>query len=169
MNAAVTFTTFDYVLTIIILIFAIAGLIRGFVDNIFGKLALIAGIIAGFFLYDDAAAKIWNIIDNKTLANIVGFVTAFVIAFLVIKIIQLLISKIFSMRILKSLDRTLGFFFGAVEGFAIVGLLIFILNVQPFVPADKLLEGSFYVKMTNQVIDTIQTEMPIASAGANHV
>ena len=164
MDSILSFTTFDYVLSIIILIFAIAGLIRGFVDNIFGKLAVILGIISGFLFYEDAKNKLWTMIENQTLANIVGFLTVFVIVFLIIKIIQLVISKIFSLKILKSLDRVLGFVFGAVEGFAIVGLLIFFLNVQPFVNTEKLLEGSFYAKMTNQVMDTIQNE-----TGGNHV
>ncbi|MBR1638780.1 MAG: CvpA family protein [Treponema sp.] len=156
----IPFTTFDYVLSVIILIFAVIGLIKGFVDNIFGKLALILGIISGCFFYDDAAQKLWSSIGNSKLANIVGFITVFVIVFLVIKILQIIISKIFSMNILKSLDKTLGFFFGIVEGFAVTGLLIFILTVQPFFSSEKLLEGSFYANLTNQMIDSIQHEVP---------
>lgn len=166
----IPFTPFDYVLSIIILIFAIVGLIKGFVDNIFGKLALICGIICGVYFYDDLAAKVWSFIGHEIVENILGFITVFVIVFLIIKILQIIISKIFSFSILKSLDRTLGFFFGIVEGFALVALMIFILNIQPFFPANRLLEGSFYSKLTNQVIDTIQPALPKTNQGeAEHV
>ena len=99
--------------------------------------------------------------------KVLGFISVFVIVFLIIKIIQVIISKLFSFSILKSLDRTLGFFFGIVEGFALVALIIFVLNIQPFFHANRLLEGSFYSNITNQVINTIQSDLP--KTGAEHV
>ncbi|MCR4578795.1 MAG: CvpA family protein [Treponema sp.] len=161
MNVNLPFTTIDFVFSAIILIFAIVGVIKGFADNIFGKLAVIGGIIGAIYLYDDIAKKLWSHINNETLANIVAFISVFVVIFLVIKILQLIVKKIFSFSILNSLDRTLGFFFGIIEGFAVVALLIFLLNVQPFFSSEKLLEGSFYAKLTNQVIDTIQPDKVI--------
>lgn len=163
----IPFTPFDYVLSIIILIFAVVGLIKGFVDNIFGKLALIGGIICGVYFYDDIATKVWSFIGHPMVEKVLGFISVFVIVFLIIKIIQVIISKLFSFSILKSLDRTLGFFFGIVEGFALVALIIFVLNIQPFFPANRLLEGSFYSNITNQVINTIQSDLP--KTGAEHV
>ncbi len=160
MNITASFTTFDYVLSVIILIFAIAGLIKGFVDNIFGKLALVFGIIAGVYFYDKVAERLWSSVGHKMVSNVLGFLTVFVVVFLFIKLIQIIFSKLFSFSVLKSLDKTLGFFFGIVEGYAVVALIIFVLNIQPFFPANRLLEGSFYSKLTNQVIDTIQPVLP---------
>ena len=48
---------------------------------------------------------------------------------MIVKIIQAIISKIFEWNILKSLDRTLGFFFGILEGFVIVGLFVFLFEL----------------------------------------
>lgn len=167
---SVSFTVFDYVLSAVILIFALVGLSRGFVDNIFGKLAVIGGIICGCIFSRDIAQRLWSNIANRTVANIAGFVTVFVAVFLVIKIIQFLFAKIFSLSILKSLDRTLGFFFGIVEGLAVVAFLIFLLGNQPFVPVDNLLNGSFYARITNQMIEKIQVDaVPAADLGGENV
>lgn len=146
-----SFTIMDWIFSVIIVIFALSGLVKGFIDNVFGKLALILGIICACLFYDDAAAVILKGIGNPALENVIGFLLVFVIVFLVIKIIQTIISKVFEWSILKSLDRTLGLLFGIIEGLAIVGLLIFILLNQPFISVGKLLDGSFYADLINKI------------------
>ena len=42
----------------------------------------------------------------------------------------MIVAKVFESSILKSLDRTLGFIFGIVEGGAVVALIIFQLNLN---------------------------------------
>lgn len=139
-----TFTVIDWIFGILILIFALSGLIKGFVDCVFNKLCWILGLIAACLFYDDAAKLILSSIENPSLSNVLGFCIVFVGVFVVVKLIQIIVSKIFQLNILKSLDRVLGFAFGIVEGTAVVGLLIFLLTKQPFFSPDKLLEGSFF-------------------------
>jgi len=145
------FTIIDWFFSVLIIIFALSGLIKGFIDNVFGKLALILGIILACFFYDDVSETALKGIENPALERILGFLLVFVVVFLVIKLIQMIISKIFEWNILKSLDRTLGLLFGIVEGLAVVGLLIFILLNQPFFPVEKLLQGSFYCDLINKI------------------
>ena len=48
-----TFTFIDIVFFIIIAAFAIVAMIHGLIKELFGKLAVIAGVVAGFYFCGD--------------------------------------------------------------------------------------------------------------------
>lgn len=147
-----TFTIIDWIFAVVIAIFAIIGLSKGFIDNIFGKLAWILAVICGCFFYDDAAQLVLGSIENQILKSVVAFLMVFVFVFLIVKLVQVIVAKIFEWNILKSLDRTLGFFFGIVEGLVVVGLIIFLFTVQPFFSTERLFEGSFFYGLINSIL-----------------
>lgn len=146
-----TFTVIDWIFGILVLIFALSGLVKGFVDCVFNKLCWILGLILACLFYDDAGRMILGSIENTALANVLGFIIVFIAVFLVVKLIQIVVSKIFQLNILKSLDRVLGFAFGIIEGCVVVALVIFILTKQPFFSADKLLEGSMFYSILDKL------------------
>ena len=154
-----SFATIDWVFTVVIILFAISGLIKGFIDNIFGKIAFIAGIILGYFFYKDVAAIFLKDVKVPFAANIIAFLLIFVVTFLVIKIVQMIISKAFEWSILKSLDKTLGLIFGFVEGAAVVCLIIFILSSQPFFSVRSLFDGSVYYNIVTSLFNSTKEEI----------
>lgn len=154
-----TFIIIDWIFSILIIIFAISGLIKGFIDNVFGKIAFIAGILLGYIFYKDVARDLLKDIKVPYAANIIAFLLIFVVTFLIIKLVQMIVSKVFEWSILKSLDRTLGFIFGIVEGGAVVCLIIFLLSAQPFFPAQNLFEGSFYYNLVTSLFNTTREEI----------
>ena len=81
------------------------------------------------------------------------------VVFLIIKLAQMIVSKIFEWSILKSLDRTLGFIFGIVEGAAVVCLIIFLLSVQPFFDVTNLFDGSFFYGLVNSIFNSTKEEI----------
>ena len=149
----------DWIFGIIIVVFAVSGLIKGFVDNVFGKLAFIAGIICGWIFYKSMATSLLKDIKLPYAANILSFLLIFVVVFLIIKLAQMIVSKIFEWSILKSLDRTLGFIFGIVEGAAVVCLIIFLLSVQPFFDVTNLFDGSFFYGLVNSIFNSTKEEI----------
>lgn len=151
-----TFTVVDWIFGVIILVFALVGLAKGFINNIFGKLSWVLAIFLSCIFYDDAAAMFLQNIQSNTLRMIVGFILVFIVVFLIVKILQMLISKLFELNLLKSLDRTLGFFFGIVEGLVITALIIFLLLVQPFFSIDGLLNGSFFYGLFNSFFSEVK-------------
>ena len=153
------FVTIDWIFAILILIFAITGMIKGFIDNVFGKIAFVAGIIFAIIFYKDIAAMLLKDIKVPYAANIIAFLLIFVVIFLIIKIIQMIVSRIFQWSILKSLDRTLGFIFGIVEGAAVVCLLIFILTAQPFFNVSPYFEGSFFYNIVINLFISTKEEI----------
>lgn len=147
-----TFTALDYVLGIIILIFAFAALFKGFINELFGKASWILGILCGVLFYADLAPHLEEKIASGTIRNILAFIIIFVVVFLVLKIIGAIIGKIFEMKILNSLDHALGLFFGLIEGFAIAGFILFLISIQPFFDAKSLLDASFFYGIYVKVI-----------------
>lgn len=149
-----SFSVLDYILFIIILIFALSALIKGFINEIFGKAAWILGILGGVLFYSQVAALLPDNITITALRNVLGFIIIFVVVFLVLKILGAIISKIFEMNILKSLDRALGFFFGLIEGCAIAGFILFVLSIQPFFDAKGLLDSCFLYGVYGKIISS---------------
>lgn len=148
-----SFTIIDWVFSIIILLFAVSGLIKGFIDNVFGKIAFVVGILMAYLFYKNVATGLLKDIKITVAANVVAFLLIFVVTFLVIKIVQMIVAKVFEWSILKSLDRTLGFIFGIVEGTAVVCLTVFLLNAQPFFSTESLFNGSFYYNVIQSVFN----------------
>ena len=72
--------------------------------------------------------------------------------FICVKLIQISAEKLFSGRILKQLDRTLGFFFGLLEGCAVVALLCFVLQVQPWHDVSPLMQESLIYRELEQLL-----------------
>ena len=153
------FTVIDWIFSGVIILFAISGVIKGFIDNVFGKLAFVAGILLGYIFYKDVATGLLKDIKVTFAANIIAFLLIFVVTFLVIKIVQMIVARVFQWSILKSLDRTLGFIFGIVEGGAVVCLLIFLLTAQPFFNVSLLFENSFYVNIVTSLFNSSKEEI----------
>lgn len=149
-----SFSVLDYILFILILIFAFAALIKGFINEIFGKAAWILGILGGVLFYSQVAIYFKEKIASSALRNILAFVIIFVAVFLVLKIMGAIISKIFEMKILRSLDRALGLFFGLIEGFAIAGFILFLLSIQPFFDAKGLLDSCYLYGIYSKIISS---------------
>ena len=144
----------DWIFSLIILVFAISGVVKGFIDNVFGKLAFIAGILLGYLFYKDLALVLLKDVKVAVVANVIAFLLVFTVTFLAIKIVQMIVAKVFEWSILNSLDSSLGFFFGIVEGGAVICLIIFILTAQPFFSVQQLFDGSFYYNLVNSVFNS---------------
>ena len=157
------FGVIDWVFSGIIILFAIGGVIKGFIDTVFGKIAFVAGIILACLFYKQIASGLLKDIKVEFAAKIISFLLIFVVVFLVIKIIQMIVAKVFEWSVLKSLDRTLGFIFGLVEGGAVVCLIIFLLTAQPFFNSMTILDGSFYYNIVNSLFHSTKEEI------GNHV
>ena len=147
-----TFTVVDWIFSLIIFTFAIVGIIKGFIDNVFGKLALVLGIFLAILFYKNIAGSLLKDIKIPYVANVIAFLLVFVVVFLIVKIVQMIVSKVFEWSILKSLDRTLGFFFGIVEGAVVTCLIILLLDAQPFFSVSSLFDGSFYYNLVSSFL-----------------
>ncbi len=139
-----TLPVVDIICALVILLFALIGLFRGFIASVFNKLAPILAVWAAILFFKPFSEVLSSHIQNQTLCYISAFFIIFVVTFIIIKIIQIVAEKIFSVKLLKQLDRTLGFLFGVIEGLALVILAFFVLRAQSWFDTSALLEGSFF-------------------------
>ena len=145
----------DIIFIAIILVFAIVSAVKGFINAIFNKLCWILGLIAAFLFYNMLSVPMMDFVKNQIASDILSFLVIFIAVFLFIKIIQTILSKVFDGEIMKGLDRSLGFFFGLVEGIVIVYVFIFLALKQPWFPKPEFLTSSIFVKMFEHIINYV--------------
>ncbi len=66
---------------------------------------------------------------------------------------------------MKGLDRSLGFFFGLVEGLVVIFVFVLVLTYQPWFDCSKIFEGSFIVKLLAPLIDYSSTNITVPPVG----
>lgn len=138
-------TFFDTLFTLIVILSASAGAVRGLIREVFGKLAVVLAVLAAISFFGVLAVQLAAVIPNPVGASVVAFLILFVVTFIVVKIVQLLLGAVFRGEILGSLNRTLGFFFGALEGLVLVALILLVSTVQPwFAELRETMYACFY-------------------------
>lgn len=143
----------DLVFLVIVIAFALIGLLRGFLDGIFDMAAPILGIWAAVMFSGALAVKFESMVPFHWLAIVIAFAIIFVIVFLVIKVLEKIFKGIFSAGLFKQLDRILGLVFGLVEGLLVVVMILVVLKIQPWFDVQGLLGGSIFLKVLDPIVN----------------
>lgn len=147
-----TFAFVDVVFAVIILALAIAGTVKGFVAELFGKAAFVLGLVVAVLFYGRLYPYVLRWISVDFFAQAAAFVLLFVAAFLLVKIAQHVIGSFFQGEIMGGLNRALGFFLGVVEGLLVVAVILIALSAQPWFDTSGLLDGSFFSSVMSGII-----------------
>jgi membrane protein required for colicin V production len=110
-------------------------------------MAFLAGFFTGIIFNSLVAQFLFQWIPVMLLTNVLAFLLIFVATYVIIKLVEKILGWIFKGEILKSLDRSLGFLLGLIEGVVIVALIVLLLNVQPWVDVEGLLQESIFNKI----------------------
>jgi len=139
----------DIVFLVIIAIFALRCALRGLVSELMSMAGLVLGLLAAIFFFRKTAELIRGkfVPDVQALPEIISFVAIFIAVFAVIKILETILKEIVEGIRLGGVDRFLGFFLGIAEGLVIICLLLFLINVQPFVEPETVLNGSLLAEV----------------------
>lgn len=139
------FTFIDALFTLLIVLFAVVGAVRGLIREVFSKLAVVLAIAVAVGFFGALAVQLRDAIPHPLGASAVAFLLLFVVTFIAVKVVQLLLGALFKGEILGSLNRTLGFFFGAFEGLVLVALFLLVCTVQPWIAGLRAtMLASFY-------------------------
>jgi len=136
--------TIDIIFIIIIVIAAIRCAFRGFVTEILSVAAIILGILGAVFLSGLAAGYIDEYFGLAKWSNIVAFLILFLVIYIVVKGIERGLDRFLEKVQLEKLDKSLGLFLGIFEGLLIVGLVIFIMLIQPLFDVQNVLNESWF-------------------------
>ena len=152
----------DIIFILIILIFTIIATAKGFVRELFNKISFIGGIIVGCMFCNKLSVLLSNTIKNPLMSKIVSFILLFVITFLIIQIIKVIIGRFFDSEIMSGLDRTMGFFFGIIEGLAVVLFIVWVLSNFP-VFVNSFLQNSIFFKLFAPLLSLKPSVKPSSS------
>jgi membrane protein required for colicin V production len=131
----------------VVLIATIRCLIRGFVREIMSVAALVGGIAAAVLFSAQGAEFVVKYLQLTRLSRFIAFLGIFILVYLVIKICEGLIQRLLEKLHLEKLDRALGFFLGIIEGILLITVIIFVMQIQPFFPVEKVLQESFIAQI----------------------
>lgn len=147
------FTFIDIVFTLIILFLGIMVCVKGFIKELFGKLALIAGIVVAVLFSGKLSPYLEKFINNQGVCLVLSFILLFITAFLLVKILQTIVGGIFEGEILRSLDRVLGFCLGIAEGLVVVCAILVLVKAQPWFELAIVTNESFYWKVLSGFLE----------------
>lgn len=137
----------DIVFVFIILILVIRAVYRGFVREVMGMVAVVGGVIMGLVFSPWLTERMGETFSSSKWNPLIAFLSIFLATYLVVKILESLISSVLERLMLTNLDRALGLFLGLLEGVIVVVMLIFIVQIQPLIEPDKILEDSAIAKL----------------------
>lgn len=141
------FAVIDVVFALLIVAASLRGAIRGFVTEIGMMAALIVGL-GGALLFTKPFAHLLAQYFGDSLWNqVIAFLVIFLLIYILVKLLESLLRSIIDRLSLERLDRALGFFLGLGEGLLLVGVILFLLNWQPFFAVDGLLGSSIFAQL----------------------
>jgi membrane protein required for colicin V production len=125
-------TLLDFLILVILGLSVGSGIASGFIRVGIGFLAVICGVVFGFWNYGLAAEWVHKYVKSPAASNLLGFFLIFTAILLLGALISKIIARIFKWIGLSWLDRLLGGLFGLVRGSLVV--VAFVAVLMAFVP-----------------------------------
>lgn len=116
----------DYVILAIVIVTAIIGIFKGFVRQVIGLAAVIAGLVLAVVYYQQTAGVFMRFVKNQLVSNFLGFLLIFVVVLTAGAILGHLFTKAM-VGPLAFANRLFGAVFGIIKAVLICGILVFAL------------------------------------------
>ncbi len=146
------FAAFDVVSIVVIITMGVRTAFKGFVAEFMSVLALLIGIAAALLLASSVSILLVPYIGETFWTPIAAFLLVFLIVYLLLKLIEATLHRIIERIQLEKLDQSLGFFLGMLEGFLILAVIVFLLQLQSFMEVEGLFEESFIAGFIREII-----------------
>jgi uncharacterized membrane protein required for colicin V production len=122
----------DYILLGAILIMALLGLRKGFIESLGSVIGIIVAAIAASRFYSEAAG--W--LGGSNWANVIAFIFIFSLAIKIVSLLFWFVGKIFKivtvLPFISSFERLLGFILGFAEGIFVLSIILYFSLKFPF-------------------------------------
>ena len=118
--SGVQLTLFDIIAIVVVLLSALAALMRGFVREILGLASWLGAAIVAFLALPFVVPLVRPVIAGEALANGVAAVAVFLVALVALKMLSGMVVSAVEGSAAGPLDKALGFAFGAARGVFVV-------------------------------------------------
>jgi membrane protein required for colicin V production len=116
----------DIVLLTIMIVTAIIGIFKGFVKQVIGLVAVVAGLVLASVYYEATAGVFETFVKNRLLSNFLGFLLIFVVVLIAGAILSHLITKVMKGPLALA-NRLFGAVFGFLKAILICGIIVYAL------------------------------------------
>ena len=137
-------TWIDAAIVIIFLYFIVTAFSAGFIREIIGMAATLAGVVLAGLLYDEVASTLLGSIDNETTADVISFLIIFVGITVAGQLLALLVHPAITVLQLGIFDQLLGAAFGAVKALIVVEMLLILFVTYPRYDLDQRIDDSAF-------------------------
>ncbi|MGI6466383.1 MAG: CvpA family protein [Sphaerochaetaceae bacterium] len=154
------FNIVDLIIIGIAFLAAVVGSVRGFAREFSSRAGFLIGIIIALYFAKNVQTLIIKNFDLPLIwSTLIAFLVLFAAGYLIIMIIGNLLEKTLDALGLKWLDRFLGLVLGVVELLIVVGLVVYLLNLQSVVNLRPYLDNSVIVKHLVNPLTTKSTTL----------
>ena len=132
----------DVAIVIVIAWFTFAAFRAGIIREVVTVIALVVGVLAAGFYYDDLAENVLLFIDDDTAANVTAFVVLFGATALGGQLAAILLKHVAGFLALGWLDHLAGAAFGLLKGLILVEVFLILFTTFPYLGLDATIRGS---------------------------
>jgi membrane protein required for colicin V production len=151
----------DIILLAIIIVFGVRGLMKGFVHEVIGVVALIAGYALAYKFSLQVGLLFKSFELSEKAMSALGFVIVFILVYIVCMVIATFLSKALKSVSLTGLNRGGGFVFGAIKSAVILSVILS--SLVSFLPRnssfskqmEKGATSGFLLKLTPVIYDLV--------------
>lgn len=146
------FTVFDYGVILVVLLFGLRCLIRGFAREILSLLGIAGAIILSRTYHQEAAAFFEPYTQTELQATILAYAAICGGTIISASIIAWIIYKIIRKNVLGVVDRLAGFFIGAAQGAILAGIVLIVIEAMTGTPELPIARGSVIAPLLRELI-----------------
>jgi membrane protein required for colicin V production len=149
-------TSFDYIITLVVLIFVIRGAWIGFMRQLTTFLALIGSYWLSGRYIGEAIPYVQQVVDNPKIVFLASFAILFILSALIFILAGKVLHRVMEISLLGWFDRFLGILLGVAKG-AVVTVLAYMILATTLSSSNHLFDKSLTVPYLNQGADLIRT------------
>jgi membrane protein required for colicin V production len=155
----------DIIILIILVYFAVRGLFRGFIQEVFALGGLILGVAAAARYHDYFTQILFRYIHNSDMASVAAYVLVFLVVAAAMAVMGRILSRFIRFLLLGWLDRPLGAAVGLMKGLIITCIVVLVVGMvageeKAFVRNSRLkpLVESFFFFVPKNMIDKLKAK-----------
>ena len=151
---------FDLSIIGVVVVFAVVGVVRGFIKEILSLTSWVLAFWAAFTFADPISAVFEPYIDTPVLRIIASFAALFISTLLLLTIISYFIHKLLSVSGIKGTDRVLGGMFGALKGLVIISALMLFAH-ETVLPQEDWWRASLLAEYFQPLVSVVKELLPV--------
>jgi membrane protein required for colicin V production len=132
----------DAVIVIVIAWLTFAAFRVGIIREVVGVIALVVGVLAAGYYYDDLAENVLLVIDDDTAANVIAFLVLFGTVALGGQLAAFLLKQMTALLALGWVDHLAGAAFGLLKGLILVEVFLILFTTYPYLGLGGAVRGS---------------------------